>query len=97
MKDQELNEIRNRVQKTTQGPWKSFVEGRDHESGDSFIMTGIQDGQDIWSGSRGNDIYLTGATNEDLDFIAHARQDIPNLLDYINDLKVEIEKIKTGS
>jgi len=34
----------------TPGPWKSYVEGRDHFSGSSFIQT------------KGEDIYLSGAT-----------------------------------
>jgi len=34
------------------------------------------------------DIYLTGATNADQDFIAHARQDIPKLI-------AEIERLRS--
>jgi hypothetical protein len=63
-----LDEIERRCAAATPGPWKSYVEGRDHTSGDSFIMTG------------GNDIYLSGATLADQDFIAHARQDLPALI-----------------
>lgn len=69
----ELEEIRLRWSKTTPGPWKSFIEGRDHTSGSSFIMTGSGE-------TRGNDIELSGATTADQDFIAHAHQDIPRLL-----------------
>ncbi|MNF07064.1 hypothetical protein D3C80_2071540 [compost metagenome] len=58
----------------------SFIEGRDHSSGSSFIMTGTGE-------NRGNDIELTGATVADHDFIAHARQDIPKLLNEIARLK----------
>lgn len=50
-----------------------FLEGRDYSSGSSFIKTGSM-------GSRGNDIELIGVTAEDLDFIAHAKQDIPELI-----------------
>ena len=40
------------------------------------------------SGSnRGNDIELTGSTDADQDFIAHARQDIPKLLDEVKRLR----------
>lgn len=63
-----LSEIERRCAAATPGPWKSYAEGRDHTAGDSFIMTG------------GDDIYLTGATLADQDFIAHARQDIPALI-----------------
>ncbi len=70
---QELDEIRCRCGAATPGPWKAFVEGRDHESGSSFIMTGE-------GANRGEDIELSGARPADYDFIAHARQDVPRLL-----------------
>lgn len=76
----ELDGIRQRCDAATPGPWKSFVEGRDHTSGSSFIMTG--DGA-----NRGSDIELYGATTADQDFIAHAREDIPRLLDEIARLR----------
>ena len=38
--DKELEEIKTRSQAATAGPWKSFLEGRDHDSGSNFIMTG---------------------------------------------------------
>jgi hypothetical protein len=73
---EELEEIQKRCEAASPGLWKSFVEGRDHTSGNSFIMTGSDE-------KRGNDIELLGATAEDQDFIAHARQDIPRLIDEI--------------
>ena len=76
----ELEKIRKRCDAATPGPWRSFVEGRDHTSGNSFIMTGVGD-------ARGDDIELFGATVADQDFIANARQDIPRLLDEIERLK----------
>ena len=78
--DNELEAIRQRCDRAKPGPWKSFVEGRDHTSGSSFIMTGTD-------GNRGEDIELSGATAADQDFIAHARQDIPRLLFEISRLK----------
>ncbi|UPQ80692.1 hypothetical protein M0M57_07585 [Flavobacterium azooxidireducens] len=87
MTDNEIKEIEDRCKLTTPGPWKSLVEGREIESGDSFIMTGISESEDIWSDKRGADIYLTGATTVDQDFIAHARQDIPKLITEIKRLK----------
>lgn len=68
MKDTEIKQIQERCERATKGPWISFVEGRDHTSGSSFIRT------------AGNDIELTGASADDQDFIAHARQDIPALI-----------------
>jgi hypothetical protein len=37
--------------------------------------------------TRGEDIELTGATEADYDFIAHARQDIPRLLEEVEGLR----------
>ena len=73
--DAKLDEIERRCMAATAGPWKSFIEGRDHTNGDSFIQTG------------GEDIYLTGATRADQDFIAGARQDVPALLREIRALR----------
>ena len=66
----ELEAVRERLDAATPGPWKSFAEGRDPPGlgYDSFIRT------------AGEDIYLTGATIADRDFIAHARQDVQALL-----------------
>jgi hypothetical protein len=86
--DNKLQEILERCNATSIAPWVPFVEGRDCESGSSFIMTGIANGENIWQAQRGEDIYLSGATNADLDFIAHARQDIPALVAEIKRLKL---------
>jgi hypothetical protein len=77
---QELAEILARAEAATPEPWISYIEGRDHTSGDSFIMTGINN-------AYGDGIYLEGATVNDQDFIAHARQDIPKLVSEVKKLK----------
>jgi hypothetical protein len=76
--EEELKRIEARCEATTPGPWKSWVEGRDHESGEHFI------------GTAGEDIYLTGATIADQDFIAAARQDIPMLIAAIRELQSRV-------
>jgi hypothetical protein len=91
MTKDELEEIKVRYQATSIAPWVSFIEGRDCESGSSFIMTGIEKGENIWGENRGEDLEIIGATNADLDFIAHARQDIPRLLEEIERLKKIID------
>ena len=83
--DEELEVIARRVAAAQPGPWKSFVEGRDHTSGSSFIRAGE-------GTSRGEDIELTGATAGDRDFIAAARQDVPLLLDEIRMLRALLAK-----
>jgi hypothetical protein len=77
---EELAAIKARCEAATPGPWKPCIEGRDHLSGSSFIMTGE-------GAARGGDIELTGATEADYDFIAHARQDIPRLLEEVEGLR----------
>ena len=79
--EKELDEILDRCNSTTPGPWKSYVEGRDHESGSDFIMTGCED-------NPGNDIELSGTKKAvDQDFIASAKQDIPKLVEEIRRLR----------
>lgn len=78
MTDEELGAIERRCLAATTGPWESFVEGRDHESGSDFIRTGE------------DDIELTGGTTHDQDFIAHARQDVLRLVAEIRLLKQKL-------
>ena len=80
MDDQLLVQIETRLSAATKGPSESFIEGRDHLAGDSFIRTGGMD-------NDSPDIYLSGATLQDQDFIAHARQDIPMLLAEVRRLR----------
>lgn len=75
----ELANIKCRLDQATPGPWVSFVENRDVFSGSDFIQTG------------GDDIYLTGATVADQDFIAHAREDIDKLINEVLRLNEELK------
>lgn len=68
MSPEELEEIQARCGRTTPGPWTSYIEGRDHESGSSFIMTSGEDIEPCWMG------------DDEQDFAAQARQDLPRLL-----------------
>lgn len=81
----ELREIKRRCAAARPGPWISFVEGRDHESGSDFIRVGMDDDDD--------DIEPIGATVEDQDFIAHARQDVPKLIEEIEHLWRELGRL----
>lgn len=79
MTEKELQEIEDRCSNATKWPWKSMIEGRDHTSGDSFIMTG------------GENIYISNPLfDNNQDFIANAKQDIPKLI-------AEIRKLKKAS
>jgi hypothetical protein len=90
--EKHINQIKERLNKTTIAPWVASIEGRDHESGSHFIMTGIPAGEHIWQEKRGEDFEISGATIDDLDFIAHARQDIPSLIEEIERLKALLKK-----
>jgi hypothetical protein len=82
-----LADVRRRWEAATKGIWVSHVEGRDHTSGATFILRSQE-------GIREEDLYLTGGTIEDHDFIANAKQDIPLLLDEIERLKQELQNLK---
>jgi hypothetical protein len=86
LSDDELNTIKSRCDAATPGPWRSWIEGRDHMGGDSFIMTGE-------SPSRGEDIYLSGATHADQDFVAHSRQDVPRLIEEVIRLRSRLRQL----
>ncbi|MBV7270742.1 hypothetical protein [Winogradskyella luteola] len=78
--EKELKEIEKRCKYSTRGPWKAYIEGRDHSSGSHFIMTGDEN-------DRGEDFEIEGARVDDYIFIANAKQDIPKLIDEIRRLK----------
>ena len=80
MTEEEIKKIESRCNKATSGIWKSMVEGRDHTSGDSFIMT------------EKDDLYIHPFSQNNQDFIANAKQDIPKLIAEIRKLKIEIKK-----
>lgn len=73
--EEELHQILTRCDDATPGPWRSFVEGRDHTSGSNFIQT------------PSTDIEITGGTVADQEFIAAAKQDILRLVAEIAKLK----------
>jgi hypothetical protein len=73
---EEIAEIRGRCDRASAGPWRSMIEGRDHASGNNFIMTGP-------ANARGDDIELSGATTDEQELIAQARQDVPRLLEEV--------------
>lgn len=77
---EEIARLRALLAASAPGPWRSMIEGRDHDSGDSFIMTGE-------GGARGEDIYLSGAGVADQDLIAAMQQALPRLLDELERLR----------
>lgn len=80
LSNETLNHLVQLSERCDPPPWKAMVEGRDHESGDSFIQVG--DDQD-----RGEDIYVTRdsgpADASFLDLIAAARTYLPLLVEEV--------------
>lgn len=80
----ELDELRRLCERAAPAPWRAMIEGRDHTSGDSFIMIGREDDRD-------EDMYVSRdsgpASPADLDFIAATRNYLPRLLDEIAELR----------
>jgi hypothetical protein len=84
--NQDLDDISRRARLASPGPWIAFVEGRDHQSGDSFIRIGDPE-SDMYVTKSRTGLPSIPVSAEDLDFIAHARQDIPRLLDEVGRLR----------
>lgn len=86
----ELDEIEQRAQAASPAPWEAFIEARDHTAGDDFIrIGGFDDAQPdmyIQHYLGANSVRVPAA---DLDFIAHARQDIPRLVAEIRRLRAD--------
>jgi hypothetical protein len=95
--DTELDEIERRCTAASKAPWQSFIEGRDHWGGDNFIRVGgLDDNEPDMYISRTTSAGLKPAAAEDLDFIAHARQDIPRLVAEIKRLRAEHERDRSA-
>jgi hypothetical protein len=91
MTDDELDAGERRAQAATPGPWVSYVEGRDHDSGDSFILTAGPDlyiSYDEWPEDQRQANEQRRAN--DMDFIAAARQDVPRLIAEVRRLRARL-------
>lgn len=89
----ELTVMEGRAARAMSGPWRSFVEGRDHWGGDDFIRTGGLDDDcpDLYlSHSYRNREKPVPAPADDQDFIAHARQDVPRLVAEVRRLSTQV-------
>ncbi len=76
-----LNEIEARANAARPGPWKSYIEGRDHDSGSDFIM--VPDGSSEMSALE----FSGKVTEADQDFLANAREDMLALIAEVRRLK----------
>ena len=81
LSDERLNEIERRCTEASPGPWLSFVGPA--IGGPDFIRISDQDDEpDMYVDRDGKP-----ASPADLDFIAHARQDLPLLLAEVRRLR----------
>jgi hypothetical protein len=87
--DAELDAIEVRCQAASPGPWRAFVEGRDHWGGDDFIRVSDRDEEPDMYVSRAEIGSIRPASTADLDFTAAARQDIPALLAEVRRMRSE--------
>lgn len=79
-----LSKLEALVERADPGPWRAMVEGRDHVSGDSFIMVGLPD-------DRREDMYVTRdsgpADAATLDLIAASATYLPILVQELRRLR----------
>ena len=91
MNNKKIKEIKERVEKATPGTWK--VEKYYHdEPYEKYIKSAaiVCRNQTVTRNDWSN------PAEADLEFIAHARQDIPYLLKIINELNEKINKLNNG-
>ncbi len=84
LKDYDLEQMRKRCEAATIGPWEAPIEGVDFNGGETVIIRGPN--------REGDDLNIIGGTVADYKFVAHAREDIPLLLDEIIRLRKIVDK-----
>lgn len=89
LSDEELEQIDNRIEAASSGPWFSYVAGRDA----GILSNCIELGSCNELGSF-RSIELTGATIADQDYIANARQDLPRLLCEVRILRARLQALR---
>ncbi len=85
---EELKEIRDRCDAATEAPWVTNGDGSSYDfNSDEYSQTWVETPKETWRSSLTN---MTGTSMcEQMDtaeFIAHARTDVPKLLDQIEKL-----------
>lgn len=84
----DIEAIKARAEAATEGPWEVSSEGPGYPVG-IFSRLGTKSARTV---IYPDDDYETG--EPDLEFIAHAREDIPALLTYIDELEAQIERVR---
>jgi hypothetical protein len=83
--NQEIQEIEERAEKATPGPWSAFQWG-----------DGSQKDTDAWNvGATATEIVLVyDAFIRDAEFIAHSRQDIPKLIAALREARAVLQHVR---
>jgi hypothetical protein len=89
LSDRDLEQIARLVEAATAGPWISYVIGRDRDA----VSTCIELGTCNELGTC-DCIELIGGTTADQDFIACARQYLPQLLLEVRTLRARMESLR---
>lgn len=87
--DQDLDRIERLLDAATDGPWYSYVVGRDVEAGSNCIEVGACNELGSFKS-----IEIVAGTVADQDFIASARQDLPKLLLEVRRLRSCLESLR---
>ena len=88
LSEAELDRIERLAEAATQGPWFSYVAGRDAADGSSWIELGACNELGSFRSME-----LIGGTAADQDFIASARQDVPRLLLEVRALRACLDSL----
>ena len=75
-----LTQVKERCEKATEGPWKSEI----HPVGFDLVNMALRTHDGIWLAGRE---HADQGDDENFDFIAHSRTDIPTLLRVIEKLR----------
>lgn len=91
MDEKRLEEIEARAKAATPGPWTIFA--RSKRAVRAIWLTRLnRDGDSVWTWPG----FVQTSFEHDADFIAHARQDIPDLLAEIERLQAKNEELAIG-
>lgn len=90
LSDEELERIERRSAAATEGPWFSYVAGRDDEASVDYIELGQCNELGCCKM-----IELSGASAADQEFIANARQDLPRLLQEVRILRAQLQAMNS--
>ena len=89
--NEDLDRIQGVIDAATEGPWYSYVVGRDAEATSNCIELGTCNELGSFRSME-----VAGATVADQDFIASARQYLPLLLREVRVLRVRLDTIRRG-